>query len=138
MKPRSMSTVRLACFSLFAFQPAYAACPDLKPGALYPWQTSEIMTGDQWADVYLDIDERGRADNCRIGKNNVSVDMQAMMCRTLMREYTENPKAINTPAEQGTIKRHFFLAGRTHRKADEMARKQYFATHPDESQGCYP
>jgi hypothetical protein len=36
------------------------------------------------------------------------------------------------------VKSNFLLIGRKHRQADEVARKRYFAEHPDERSSCYP
>ena len=60
----------------FVGAPSWAdtPCKRIQPGALYPWQTSERMQGDQWATLSIDIDKKGRPLNCRIVAGYIKED----------------------------------------------------------------
>ena len=60
------------CAGILASSSAFAAdaCPKWEAGARYPWQSNEIMRGDLFGWVILDVDRYGAPASCRIGKNN--------------------------------------------------------------------
>ena len=53
---------------------AKASCPAGASTGHYPWLIAELMAGDRYADIYLDIDAHGRPLKCRIGRNNFTRD----------------------------------------------------------------
>ena len=117
---------------------ATSSCPVLTPGALYPWQTKEIVSGDRWAEVSIDINAKGEPLRCRMGKNNLESDMGFWVCRSMM-SYAKFDQVKKDGVLVGnTVKSTFLLIGRNHRQADDAARKRYFAEHPGERSSCYP
>ena len=117
---------------------AESSCPSFEPGESYPWQTSEIMPGDEWANLYIDLDEKARPTNCKIGKSKLRKETGFWMCRAMMAQGNFEPVMKDGIPVKGTVTRYMFLAGRTHRQADEAARKKFFKEHPEERPGCYP
>ena len=113
-------------------------CPALDPGDLYPWQSRERMSGDQWADMLIDIDPSGKPTGCRVRKSNVSRDMHFFMCRALTAQGEFDPVIRDGVPVAGTIERSFLLAVSQRKRADERARKRYFAENPHERPSCYP
>ena len=47
-----------------------AHCPKWEAGALYPWQSTQVLRDDRFAWVLLDVDRGGYPFRCRIGNNN--------------------------------------------------------------------
>lgn len=122
--------------------PVFAAanCPDHRPGAYYPWQLSsdKPMPGDQWAWLYIDVDATGKPKNCKVGEHKYEPEMGFWMCRAMMASGEFEPVMKDGVAVDGTVKRYMTVPGRARKRADEVARKQWFKDHPEERPGCYP
>src|SRR5206468_13038016 len=72
MKQRTIRAAAL-CAILSASSVALAQsapCPKFERGARYPWQTTEIMPGDRYTSIALDVDRSGFPIRCAFGKNN--------------------------------------------------------------------
>jgi hypothetical protein len=113
-------------------------CPEREPGEFYPWQTSEVMPGDEWAELHIDLDAQGRPKNCRVGKSKLKPETGFFMCRAMMAQGNFEPVTKDGVAVEGTVKRNFFLAGRQHRRVEQEARKKFFKDNPNERPSCYP
>ena len=116
MKQRTIRAAAL-CAILSASSVALAQsapCPKFERGARYPWQTTEIMPGDRYTSIALDVDRSGFPIRCAFGKNNFP-----------------DPKTR-------TFERFVLIAGYDHFVADHKARKRWFERHPQERQECYP
>jgi hypothetical protein len=132
--------------------PAWAKepCPANKYRPPYPWFIETIMKGDQFADIYLDVDKSGRPINCRMGQNNIPGDTKFFVCKAFLEQWstrapsedpTIGPPPANLPANspvKGTIYRKYLAYGEQHAKAEKAARKQFFQQHPEERSECYP
>lgn len=129
---------------------AKAPCPTNKYQPPYPWFVKDIMNGDQFADIYLDIDKAGKPINCRMGKNNIPGDDKFWVCQAFLNQWSTAPASANAtigpppenlPANspiKGTIYRKYVGYGEQHEKAEQEAKKQFFQQHPDERPECYP
>jgi hypothetical protein len=119
---------------------AFAAntCPKWEPGHTYPWQIDGIMADDQYADVYIDIDEQGRPLKCYIGKTNIPRDDRFWVCKAYLDDWHVQPIIEDGKAVRGTVHRVTILTGDKHDKANRDARKQWFRDHPAERPECYP
>lgn len=113
-------------------------CPTREPGEFYPWQTSEVMPGDEWAELHIDLDAQGRPKNCRVGKNKLKPETGFYMCRAMMAQANYEPVEKDGVAVEGTVTRKFFLNGRQHQRAEAAARKKFFKDNPQERPSCYP
>lgn len=113
-------------------------CPKFEPGQFYPWQTSEVMPGDEWAELWIDLDAQGRPKNCRIGKSKLKPESGYFMCRAMMAQGNFEPILKNGVPVEGTVKREMFLSGRQHQRAEAAARKKFFKDNPRERPSCYP
>lgn len=135
-----------------AASPALAkeACPPSKYEGPYPWFVKEVMKGDQFADIYLDVDKSGRPINCRMGENNIPGDDKFWVCKAFIDQFTTAPSSTdhafgpppanlppNSPIK-GTIFRKYVGYGEQHQKAEHAARLQFFREHPEERPECYP
>ena len=118
---------------------AASPCPVREPGQAYPWSHSaDLMPGDEWAYLYIDLDAKGRPTNCRVGKHEYQPETGFWMCRAVMAQANFEPIMKDGAAVAGTVTRYMMLAGRQRQREDEAARKQFFRDHPDERPGCYP
>jgi hypothetical protein len=126
--------------SLAAASPALAKepCPPHQAGAPYPWSSNEVMTGDKWADVSLDLDTKGKATACRILKSNMSSEDNFWVCGAMQIQGQYNPVMKDGVAVAGTIQTKMVMDGMRHRDADMSARKRWFSEHPNERWDCYP
>ena len=143
--------IAAAAFMIIA-SPAVAkeACPPNKYEPPYPWFISDIMPGDQFADIYLDIDKTGKPINCRMGKNNIPGDDKFWVCKAFIDQWTTAPASANSTAGpppanlppnspiKGTIYRKYVGYGEKHDSAERAARKLFFQQHPEERSECYP
>ena len=116
---------------------AKTACPPREEGNV-PWGSAELMDGDKWAWVFLDIDAGGHVRECRIGTNNMNPELRAKTCMSFTRNWKAVPVLQDGKPGPATIKRHFVALGRKHYKANEKARKSFFLDHPEERPECYP
>lgn len=115
-----------------------ALCPKHETGGGYPWQTQQIMDGDEWAWVYVDVDKGGRPIKCGIGQNNIpDPEVRFRLCSAYSEDWRTRPAAEGEPATR-TIKRMTVLTGYKHQMADQQARKRFFREHPEERPECYP
>ena len=117
---------------------AKTPCPPHKAGQGYPWYVPELMEGDQWADVAIDLDPKGNVTGCKIVKGNLEGDDGFFVCRAMTAQGEFDPVKKDGVAVAGTIQRHMELQGMRHRDANAAARKRWFAAHPDERESCYP
>jgi hypothetical protein len=119
---------------------AAAECPQFTPGQSYPWESHELMPGDQYAWVYLLIDKKGRATDCRIGETNIrGSDARGILCMSFVKNWYTKP-ILNDAGEpvEGWFKRYFLEIGVKHQSRDLEARKLYFQQHPEVRPECYP
>ena len=115
------------------------SCPPREAGSSYPWQLRELMPGDKYAWLYLDIDTDGRALDCRIGENNIHDPYTRFLaCRAFKEDWRTSPVVENGKPVRSTIKRYFIMLGHKHIAANRKARKQWFRDHPNERPSCYP
>jgi hypothetical protein len=112
-------------------------CPVLKPGNFYPWQATERMPGDFWADLLIDLDAKGKPIRCRIAAGNLKHELGFWFCNTMLKDGVYEPIVRDGVAVPGTVKRHMTMPGKRRRDADKAARKRYLAAHPQEKR-CYP
>jgi hypothetical protein len=125
-------------FSLSAAAPIAAKqpCPARPPGPL-PWAIEGTMSGDRFADVYIDIDDHGQPTACRMGQNNIPGDNKFWICQAFMTQFrTQTPAADGQPRH--TILRKYGEFGMRHSDAESAARSKFFREHPSERPECYP
>ena len=96
------------------------------------------MSGDRYADIYLDIDSQGKPTGCRMGKNNIPGDDKFFVCQAFMRQWSTNPQAAPGKTGPTTVERQYFEYGMRHADAERAARKKFFREHPYERPECYP
>lgn len=117
---------------------ASTPCPPHKAGEAYPWEVKDLMDGDHWADVAIDVDAKGKPTGCKVVKGNLESDDGFFVCRSMTAQGEFDPVMKDGAAVAGTIQTHMVLQGMRHRDANAAARKRWFATHPDERQSCFP
>ncbi len=129
-----------ALLSIAGSSPALAAngCPVIQPGAPYPREVKEHFSGDQWADVELDLDAKGKATACRVLKSNMSREEIFWVCGAMQVQGQYKPAMKDGVAVAGTIKTKMVMEGMRHRAANAAARKRWFKEHPQERWDCYP
>ena len=110
----------------------------METGQTYPWQITDVMPGDKYAEVYIDIDERGSPVKCAIGKTNIPPDDRFWACKSFMDDWHTDPIIRDGKAVRGTVHRSLTLTGDEHQAANRKARKRWFAEHPAERPSCYP
>ena len=143
---RSYSLLCIATLSSLAFGNASSfakvACPERPLGSLsYPWLIEDVMEGDRYAEIYLDVTKSGEPLACRIGKTNIRSDSEKFnVCRAFMttRGWREGVDQSIPDSGRTTIKRKYVAYGAKHQKAERAARKLYFQQHPDVSPKCFP
>jgi hypothetical protein len=114
-------------------------CPSFTPGKPYPWESREILPGDQWVWVYLLIDKRGRATDCRIGEGNIrDKDRRGIICMSFQKNWYTKPILKDGQPIEGWFKRYFIITGTKHQMRDLEARRLYLQQHPNERPECYP
>lgn len=111
-------------------------CPPSSRGPP-PWVTNEIVSGDLYAYVYLDVDKRGRPSGCKIGTTNILGDDKFWVCQAYMRQWTTRPPANPGLDGRTTTERLFIEYGWKHASADRAARIAYFHAHPYLHPECY-
>ena len=117
---------------------APAGCPVHERGARYPWQSNEIMRGDQFGWVIMDVDRYGAPASCRVGRNNfLNVETAMALCKNYSERW-RGPKASASDPARRVFTRFSLLNGYDHLVADRRARKQWFRDHSDERPECYP
>jgi hypothetical protein len=152
MKLVASVTIALAVASPAVASPAVGKepCPTNKYQSPYPWLIDQLMDGDEYADVYIDVDGVGKPVACRIGQNNIPGDEKFFVCKAFEEQWATSPPSRNStigpppanlPAHsqiKGTAYRRFVAYGGKHEKAEREARKQFFLQHPEERSQCYP
>jgi hypothetical protein len=130
----------LALVGLAASSPAISgtACPPHQPGAPYPWEVQGQFSGDQWTEVELDLDAKGKATGCRVLKSNMSSEDNFWVCGAMQVQGQYDPVMKDGVAVPGTIKSKTVMMGMRHREANAAARKRWFREHPTERWDCYP
>lgn len=114
------------------------ACPKWEAGARYPWQSNDIMRGDLYGWVIMDVDRSGAPASCRIGKNNfLDVETGQFLCKNYSERW-RGPKAAASDPDRRIFERFSLINGYDHHQADRKARKQWFLDHPDAQPKCYP
>ena len=115
---------------------AKASCPARPVGSLvYPWLIEDVMSGDDYGDVYVDIDGEGVPTGCRFGDTNIRDSNEKFtVCQGFMQQWHKS-EANGSPQ---TLKEKFISYGSKHRKAERDAEKLYFQQHPDDRPDCYP
>jgi hypothetical protein len=109
------------------------------PGEMFPWESEEIMPGDQWANLRLDIDEKGRATGCRIEATNIhSANTKYAVCYSFKKNWYTDPILENGKPVAKTVRTQFIIRGSKHEKREEKARQQFFRDNPGERRECYP
>ena len=128
-----------AALSLASPSLAKAPCPPREPGEMYSWQSQEMMPGDKFAWVFLDVGKDGRALNCKIGKTDIhDRDTLFYLCKSYKANWNQVVRDDAGQPIRTTVKRHFLMIGDKHEKANLVARKQFFREHPGERPECYP
>jgi len=113
-------------------------CPEREAGAAYPWQSLELMKGDRYAWVIVDVDRTGRPLRCGVGDNNIpDPDTRFFLCNAYKGDWRAPPAGAGEP-DVRTIRRRTTMVGYEHQMADKKARKLWFRQHPDERPECYP
>jgi hypothetical protein len=129
-----------AALTMSSAASAQATCPTWTPGQLYPWESHELVSGDQYAWVYLLINNRGHATDCRIGETNMhDHDTRGILCMSFQKNWYMNPIiGDNGKPVTGWFKRYFISLGTKHQQKDLEARKLFFQQHLEERPQCYP
>jgi len=113
-------------------------CPKWETGTRYPWQSNEIMPGDRFAWLHLEVDRDGVPFRCRVGLNNhVENETRFFLCKSYSDRWRGPPAAASDP-DRRMIKRFSLLNGYQHEIADRKARRVWFQEHPEERPECYP
>jgi hypothetical protein len=114
-------------------------CPTFTPGQPYPWEARNVMKGDQWADVYLFIDKKGRAKDCRLGGGTIrDKNTRWYICSSFKKSWYTKPILKDGLPVEGWFKRRFIMTNGRHMDTDAEARKRFFQEHPEERPECYP
>jgi hypothetical protein len=129
---------------------AKEACPTNKYPPPYPWYIVGVMSGDQFADIFLDLDKAGKPVRCRMGRTNIPGDDRFFVCNAFLEQFStatpgNDPASVPSPANlpanspiKSTIYRKYVAYGEKHAKAEHDARTQFFKLHPEERPECYP
>lgn len=113
-------------------------CPPHKAGEAYPWEVNQLMSGDQWADLSIDLDAKGKVTGCKVIKGNLESEMGFYICQATARDGEFDPVTKDGVPVAGSRTTHFVLQGMRHRDANAAARKKWFNEHPQERWNCYP
>jgi hypothetical protein len=129
-----------ALASMTGSAPAFAGnpCPPHQAGEPYPWEIRGQISGDQWAEVSLDLDAKGKATACRVLKSNMSREDNFWVCGAMQVQGQYDPVMKDGVAVPGTITTKTVMMGMRHRDANAAARKRWFKEHPEERWDCYP
>jgi hypothetical protein len=133
---------RRFAFAMLAALPAVPAsgadCPPWEPGMRYPWQTTEVMRGDRFAWMYLEVDREGRLIRCKIGANNYpDSEARLFVCKAYYDFYRGPPAAASDPRVR-TLERFHLVPGPRRQWLERKARMEWFAANPGADPRCYP
>jgi hypothetical protein len=107
-------------------------CPRPKYGApYYPWLIEGVMSGDKYADIYLEIDKAGKPTDCKMGRNNIAGDDKFFVCKAFLEQWSTSPDVQAGREGPTTVKRRYIAYGEKHRKAERQAKKLFFQQHPE-------
>jgi hypothetical protein len=135
---RILTSIVLVCIAASAQAADKTPCPHYRPGEPYPWVVNDLMSGDQWGDLSIDLDTKGKPTGCRAIKGNLESEMGFWVCRSMLAQGEFDPVMKDGVPVAGSRIEHFVLEGMRHRDANAAARKRWFAAHPSERQSCYP
>lgn len=113
-------------------------CPPDTLGPHYPWLIDGLVAGDQYAEVYLDVNKDGEPTSCKVGQTNLSPDDQSVACMGFLGEWRMKPTSETGIPLPTSVKRFYLLVGSKHQKAQAASRKTFFAQHPELRPECYP
>lgn len=117
---------------------AAATCPEIVPGAPYPWEVKGHFSGDKYADLSIDIDETGKVTDCRVIKSNMSREDNFWTCGAIRAQGKEKPQIKDGVPVRVTRTVQMIQLGMRHQQANTAARKRWFKEHPEERWDCYP
>ena len=106
----------------------------------FPWSVNvpKHVEGDFWAEVYLELNDKGRVKRCSLGKNNMSSpELRSRTCRSFVKGWTDPTPKQDLTAD-GKAKRSFRILGKRHINMLKEARKKWLSEHPSERPECYP
>ncbi|MGE5562848.1 MAG: hypothetical protein ACM3ZV_05995 [Bacillota bacterium] len=115
-----------------------APCPPHEAGASYPWDVQELMKGDKYASVFIDVDRTGRPLGCKVGNTNITDSYTLFLLCDAYKDSWRAPAAAAGDPDRRTIRRDTTLLGGDHELANQKARKAWFKAHPEERPSCYP
>ena len=136
-----MRTLGLAVVAALAWTaatpaPAKEPCPAVRTPV--PWAINGFMSGDRYAEIYLDIDEHGKPTGCRMGQNNILGDDKFWICKAFMDQWSMQQPVGTGKTSATTVMRRYIEYGMKHDDAENAARSKYFREHPSERPECYP
>jgi hypothetical protein len=114
-------------------------CP-FREGGVYPWSANipNIVDGDLWAWVYLDLDKGGYPLRCYIGETNISGnETKSNLCRGFVSGWKAMPLTKDGLRVAGTTRRRVVLIGKRHQQLFDEAKKGWFTQHPEANPDCY-
>jgi hypothetical protein len=115
-----------------------APCPKRFPGQAYPWSSEELRKDDTWGKFRIPLDAKGRPTDCRWLAGNAKGDMRFFMCRALIAQGEFKPGMENGVPVPSSVDRLLRLPGRTSKREEAKARKEFFKNNPHERPTCYP
>ena len=113
-------------------------CPKWEAGARYPWQSNEVLRGDKFALVILDVDRGGYPVKCRIGNNNYDENEDRFWLCVQYTRYWRGPPASKADPDTRKLERYSLIPGYEHAQNDRKARMVWLKEHPGERPDCYP
>lgn len=135
-----MRSLIFAAILPFLTAPAFAQapCPVSENGAPYPWWIEERMSGDRYAEVFIEVDRAGKPLDCKLGKNNIGGDDKWFVCQAFLAQWATAAPASVDANGRAVIKRQYMEYGFRHLQAERAAKRKYFAENPTVSPACWP
>jgi len=138
MRAATILALSTALLAVSAARADKTPCPPHEAGASYPWDLPDMLPGDTYATVLIDVDRTGRPLSCRIGKTNIfDKDTLFQLCNAYSQDWRGPPASAGDP-DRRTISRDTVMIGSKHELANQQARRAWFRAHPDERASCYP
>ncbi|MEO7634635.1 MAG: hypothetical protein ABIS38_03180 [Sphingomicrobium sp.] len=138
MRPKILLAIAAAISLAAPAAAQQSRCPTWEAGTRYPWQSTEIMAGDRFAWIRLEVDRRGYPIRCRVAKNNYpDAESRVWLCKQYYEEW-RGPRAAASDAKVRTLERLSLIPSHRRALADRKARAAWFAQHPQERPKCYP
>jgi hypothetical protein len=136
---KTLGLLTLATVFGAAATQGHACAKKFTPGEPYPWESSELMPGDEYARVYLTVDHSGHASTCRIGETNIySKDRRWYLCNSYKTDWYTHPLVKDGKSVEAQVRHYVVITGTRHLDHDWAAGKRWFQLHPEESRKCYP